>query len=214
MKTHAVAMIALGLADIISVTKATSGKIVVEQGNTTFTLIGNVDGRKKPYKIRFKEEGVKSGFKLDSEGLVKVVVVGSEKYKVVHNSEGDLVRVKNISSGSARYLKDQEMDTAEQAIQPATLGRRRRRRLYDCLDCYNMWDVMCNNGRESVCELASLGTDVLSETALGAGGTCATRSNSCATLSTATRPAKVSVNAHPPSRSPWNGLMPATLTCR
>lgn len=159
----AVAAIVLFIATVISVKEATADKIVVEEGTTTFAIFGYDDGRYKPYKIRFKKDSVVSKFKYNDEGLVKVVIVGSEKYKVVYDSNGNLVKVKVVSSGR-RYLLGEETGDIQQLIQRGTIGRR----LYDCGECYNTWDVVCSTGHESVCNLASLDTDRLSDAAVEA----------------------------------------------
>lgn len=154
------------IAGTFSATKTTSGKIVDEEGDVTLAVFCYHDGRAKPHKIKFKEDGVFSKLKFNVEGLVKIITVGSEKYKVVYDAEGTLVKVKVTFSGSTRYLEEEENNDAEQITPHGTLGGRRR--LYDCTDCYRTWDVVCGIGHNSECDLVSLDTDRLRNAALGA----------------------------------------------
>lgn len=157
-------MMTLVLAAIVSVAKATAGTIMVEEGDTTFIVSSYNDGRFRPYRIKYEDDGVISRYVFNEEGFVKVVVVGREVYKVIYDSDGILEKVINRSiSRGTRDLKEEEMDDTEQMAQGATL---RRRRLYDCVDCHDTWDVVCRNGHESVCDLEFLDTDRLTSTAL------------------------------------------------
>lgn len=91
--------------------------ITVEAGDTTFSVDRFDDGRSKPYRVTFTEEdGVKSIHRFSETGFVtNIVVGGSEKYKVLYDSNGDLSEVRLTASSSGRRdllaaVEGQEID--------------------------------------------------------------------------------------------------------
>lgn len=69
-------MASLGFGD------ATRETLSVTGGGITFTVVAYDDGRNKPYRLKFSQDGSRSLYTFDSDTIVTNLKVGTEKYKV------------------------------------------------------------------------------------------------------------------------------------
>lgn len=88
----------------VPTTEATREGITVEAGDTTFSVDRYDDGRNKPYRVTFTEEGHggKSVHKFNAAGFVTTILVGSERYRVLYDAKGDVSEVRLTPSSSGR----------------------------------------------------------------------------------------------------------------
>ena len=89
-------------------------------GGITFSIDRYDDGRDKPYRVLFTQDGVQSIYRFNTLGFVtNIAVDDSEKYRVVYNSDGDLSRVRLTSSRRRRrnlLAEGQAEDVDEQGL--------------------------------------------------------------------------------------------------
>ena len=145
------ALVGVFLAAMSTTTYAAKESMTVAQDGITFTVIRSDDGRSKPYIVKFAEDGVSSKYTFKSDGSVANIKVGTEKYKVLYKSNGNLKRVKRWDSG-VRMLQTEDMEDIEED------GMFEHRRLYACHDCEEAWDAVCDIGVPSVCSIVGYGS--------------------------------------------------------
>lgn len=84
-------MLSTGRASLLGVTllasvdtsNATRGTLSVTEGGITFTVVRFDDGRNRPYRVRFRQGGMRSLYTLDSASRVTNVKIGeAERYQV------------------------------------------------------------------------------------------------------------------------------------
>lgn len=159
--------------------EAASDTMTVGASGVSFSLERYDDGREAPYTVTFTEDSTQSTYTLSTAGFVTDIVVGSEEYEVLYESDGeDLSEVRLASSGGRRGLlaPDAEGHEQEEAGGGMLVGggdgqselgsstnqgrRRHRRRLYGCDDCVETWDAVCDDGIPSVCDLVDYGSPI------------------------------------------------------
>lgn len=176
----ALALLALLAADHMPAAEAARESMTVEAGGITFKVDRYDDGRSKPYKVTFTDDGVKSTYRFNAAGFVTNIVVGSEKYKVQYESNGDLSKVKRTSSGRRGLLVGAEgqNEEAEDGLLVGGDGlgllqvNDNHRRLYACDDCVEAWDAVCDDGVPSLCDLVDYGRPITSAAAASIATMC------------------------------------------
>lgn len=139
-----------------SVIDGANERLSVIEGGVKFKIDWYDDGRSKPYKAVFSDDGVRSIYKFNAEGRVMQIKVDSEKYKVLYKSNGDLRRVKLTSSRRRDLVEERgDQDAFDAGNEEASFVHRR---LYACDDCEETWDVMCDEAVSTVCELEGYGS--------------------------------------------------------
>lgn len=83
------------------------------------------NAQSKPYFVNFKDYGVRLKFTFKTDGSVKNIKVGTEKYRVVYRTNGDLRRVVRTDY---RARMPQTEDIKENTMFD-------HRHLYACHDC-------------------------------------------------------------------------------
>lgn len=137
-------------------------RLSVTEGGVKFKIDWYDDGRSKPYRAVFSDDGVRSTYQFNAEGRVAQIKVDSEKYKILYNSkmsyksDGDLRKVKLTSSGRRDLVEEGgDQDAFDAGNEEASFVHRH---LYACDDCEETWDVMCNEAVSTVCELVGYGS--------------------------------------------------------
>lgn len=157
--THTVSVMTSALAALMACcpfTLATKETMEVTQSGKTFTVDWYDDGRSNPYKVRFTKNSVSSVYTFDSSGRLKKLKAGSGKYKFNWESITSDVTVKSgaesmtLNAGSRMLGIDiQEKNVMHEVdAETTSLGHRR---LYECDDCEETWETLCDNGIYTVC---------------------------------------------------------------
>lgn len=147
---------------------ATKHSSEVTYEDVTFNIAYFDDGRKRPYRVRFKEDVVVHRFFFKRRNiLVKLIKSGTEKYRVFHRSRSP-IRVDRRDSGARMLLDDVEDEENEDEETPLGAWGPHQRRLYACEDCEATWQTLCETsalqgGVGSVCELVDFYDDPIAE---------------------------------------------------
>lgn len=56
--------------------------LAISEGGVTFTIVRYDDGRNKPYRLQFRQDGIRSLYMFNTAGFVTNVKVDAERYKV------------------------------------------------------------------------------------------------------------------------------------
>lgn len=168
------------LVDTFAV-QAARDRMTVEEGGVSFKVDRYDDGRSRPYRVIFTQDGVRSRYRFNTDGYVMNIKTGSETYKVLYRSDGDLKRVDLTSSG--RRTLDEEVREASAVVEQDNLFESdRRRRLYACGHCAEAWDAICNGGVLSVCALVGYGTPLSAVAEASIETMCGTFGEACLRL--------------------------------
>ena len=82
ISTGRVSLLGVMLANA-GVSSATRGTLSVTEGGITFTVVRYDDGRNRPYRLRFRQDGTRSLYTLDSATRVTNIKIGeAERYQV------------------------------------------------------------------------------------------------------------------------------------
>lgn len=186
---NATALLLLGLlAGPTSVARAGRDEIIVHEGGITFRVARYDDGRKKPYLLKFWASGVKtSKYRFKQDGRVGSIKAGTEKYSVWHKRNGSFKKVVRKDAGGRMLLGDENAEENQQIDQGGIdeggqAVQFEHRRLYACDDCDEAWDIVCNVGVPTICNLRdneTLGTKGDSSVAIA----CETFGIACSKLS-------------------------------
>ena len=157
-------------AEHLSTAEAARESMAVEADGIIFSVERYDDGRSKPYRVSFTEDGVESTYRFNTAGFVTNIVVGSEKYRVRYESNGDLSEVRRTPSGRRGLLVGVEgqNEVAGDGLlvggdgQGVKLVDETHRRLYACDDCVEAWDAVCDDGVPSLCDLVDYGHPIKS----------------------------------------------------
>lgn len=157
---------------VVSVSEAASERMTIEAGGISFNVDRYDDGRNKPYRVVFADNDAESTYKFNTDGFVTNIQVGAEKYKILYKSNGDLRRVRRTSSARRQLFEENESE----------LDLDSRRRLYDCDDCVEAWDAVCDEGVPSVCALVGYGAPLLSAAENSIATMCETFGGACSSF--------------------------------
>lgn len=172
MKTKDVRAVVGVVLVAVSVSEAARERMTVEAGGISFDVDRYDDGRNKPYRVVFTNNDAESTYKFNTDGFVTNIQVGAEKYKVLYESNGDLRRVRRTSSASRKLSEEDKSE----------LDLDSRRRLYDCDDCVEAWEAVCDEGVPSVCALVGYGTPLLSAAETSIATMCETFGSACSSF--------------------------------
>ena len=180
-------------------------RVRVSHEGTTFLVDRYYDGRDIPYHVTFTDP-FKSVYKFDAEGSVTDIKADGETYEVIYKSNGKLKKVKDTTTTDRRYLGAAEGgeiegggrggadaadgDTLREAQgqeqegpAPAERASDGHRRLYDCEDCEQTWDVLCDGGLTTVCNLEGYGSPLQPTAEMSIALFCDNFSSACAHFS-------------------------------
>lgn len=135
-----------------SVTEAARERIVVRNYGIRFKVDWWDDGRVLPYRVRFRKKGVASRYVFDAGGRLRLLYVDDAAYQftIIVQAGGEAVDVQALSSSSDRMLSTPNGADVDH----------HRRRLYDCSDCEETWDTICEVGLADVCYWVGKAEDV------------------------------------------------------
>ena len=153
-------------------THAAKETMTVTEDDITFTVGRFDDGRSKPYVINFDNDGDSSKYTFNTDGFVTNIKVGTERYRVVYRTNGDLRRVRRTDSG-ARLLETEGIEEVDED------GMFERRRLYACNDCEDAWDAVCDEGVPSVCSIVGYGSPLTDAATASMETLCESFGNAC-----------------------------------
>ena len=188
--TTALPLLGLLVANSMPTTTARSDTITVDSSGTTFSVKRYDDGRNEPYTVTFTKDSVQSTYTFNTAGFVTDIVVGSETYEVLYESNGDLTEVNLTSYRRKRSLQAKpgdELPSAGRTNLPVDLASGEqagdeklvvgdgggadgalkssyhpRLLTIACDDCIEAWDAVCDEGVPSVCELVDYGAPISS----------------------------------------------------
>lgn len=147
MRRPSIALAVVVLALSAGPGRAAIHKITVRNFGATFRVAWWDDGRIEPYRISSAEKGVYSTYTFDAFGGLVLITVDGEEFVI-----GEAAQTLD-GIGSAMPLSIQEElgngDTALDHHHPL---------LYDCSDCRQTWNTMCDIGLEAVCNLSDQNT--------------------------------------------------------
>ena len=153
-------------------------RTVSAQTGTIYETFGDVeyavdryDTADQPrFEVSFTDFDITSNYKFDVNGFVKTIKADSEKYTMTYRANGKLRRVRRRSS--RRQLEEQDaadmsmvgetMPFTKGVVDEMTPASAARRRLFECDECLQTWDVVCDNGVDTVCRLDDYGNPILS----------------------------------------------------
>eukprot|EP00904_Undaria_pinnatifida_P006370 jgi/Undpi1/2863/HiC_scaffold_14.g06240.m1 len=125
-----------------SVSEAERHRLIVRSNRTNYKIDWWDNGRADPYRIIFKKNGVKSVYKFLESGSLSTLTIGNTRY-TFSQSAGSL-EVQSSEDISSRML----LAPGDESANEVHSGHRR---LYDCPDCEETWDTLCDVGIEEVC---------------------------------------------------------------
>ena len=157
------ASLLLALIAGIAVTNATRERITVKNHGIKFKVDWWDDGRTDPYRVSFTKQDVSSEYFFDAAGRLKSLNVDDAVYQFTMAMEavGDTAGVQSLSAPADRMLHSMEDDPELNEME----FDHHRRRLYDCSDCEETWDTMCDIGLEDVCYWVGKATNLFTSDA-------------------------------------------------
>lgn len=191
MKSHATATTTaqagfaaavLLLAAAFPATQATPlwEKLQATEEDVSFNVGFRDGGYTKPYRMKFIEDGVRSVYKFTADGCVSNIKVGSERYEpIFDNSNGDVTGVVQTSTSGRRNLFEVAEDGEEDAEEEEVVSVLGRRRLYECDDCVDTWDAVCDEGVPCVCELLNFASELSDAAEKSMTTVCETFGSAC-----------------------------------
>lgn len=197
MKQQTVRSILLAATAVCSnhAVDGTKDTMSVTTGGITFNVDNFNDGRRKPYRIWFWENGLQNFFYYDSAGTMNMFTAGPEKYKVSYKN-GLLRTVKRTDSRSGRALNEERLkeefveeieDEKYELLETGDVVPQHRRLVFNCPGCTSTWNIVCDDsdvsfGLGSVCNLVDFGDPIAAAGASAVDTMCETFGGACATL--------------------------------
>ena len=141
-----------------------STTITVPFFDVDFVIEAYDAGDDTTYEVTFTDFGFESVYEFDHDGVVTAITAENERYKMIYKKKnGKLKKVKLVSSrrqlgdpreGTNNMDVDQTTPSGRHSVELAPAGSRR---LGECGDCTYMWDTLCDQGVETVCDLEGYG---------------------------------------------------------
>lgn len=155
---------------------AQTGTITVPFEGVDYVVDRYDDLGEPSFEVTFNDFDFTSVYEFDLNGFVKILSADNERYRFLYRSNGNLRRVRLLSS--RRQLGEEEeiegdvpdmvqVDETDPAVM-GVLGETtpapgfRRRLFEDCGACLQTWDTVCDNGVATVCNLQDYGSPILS----------------------------------------------------
>lgn len=149
---------------------AQTGTIYETYADVEYTVDRYDKGGSPTFEVSFTDNDITSNYKFNADGFVKTFKADSEKYTMTYKKNGKLKKLKRKSS--RRQLEEEDaiditlvdetapvkLSVAGETV-PAPVVRRR---LFECDECLQTWDVVCGNGVDTVCRLDGYGSPILS----------------------------------------------------
>ena len=158
LSNTAQALLLLALMGGIALTEAAKERITVKNHGIKFKVDWWDDGRTDPYRVSFTKKNVVSKYTFDAAGRLTLLYVDDDGYiftMAIQAGIGDMAEVQSMSAPPDRMLismpEDKEADEMKMD---------RGRRLYDCPDCEQTWDTICDIGLKDVCYWVGLEIDI------------------------------------------------------
>lgn len=193
---------------------AQTGTITQSSGDVVFMVHRYDDGDEPTFKVTF-DHGFASTYEFDLNGFVTVIYADNEKYRMRYRPNGKLKKVTSISSrrkleagsdAADRFHTYQTVPTAVGNAVETAPALDVRRRLLECDECLQMWNVVCGNGLDTVCALDGYGRPIQSAGEASIGVFCNDFGSICHAL-TADEVCKAECVVEPPACLP-----PLTIT--
>lgn len=150
------ASVLIALIAEIAVTEATRERITVKNHGVKFKVDWWDDGRAYPYRVWFTKNLVSSKYTFDAAGRLAQLYVDEAGYTF----STDTGEVQPVSD---RMLLSGQQETQADETEMEMEMEMEHRRLYDCPDCEQTWDTMCDIGLEDVCYWANEEVDLFND---------------------------------------------------
>eukprot|EP00904_Undaria_pinnatifida_P013074 jgi/Undpi1/8898/HiC_scaffold_25.g11360.m1 len=151
MKTSSVAQTAFLLALTAGTGNATRYLTTVKNFGVKFKMYWWDDGRDEPYRMSFTKRGIYSAYAFNALGELQSITVEGEEQTF---STSRKLRATPEKTGSRKLLAmDEDLEADEMEFEQDY----HRRRLYECSDCENTWDTLCDTGLADVCAVVAWG---------------------------------------------------------
>ena len=151
MKTSSVAQTAFLLALTAGTGNATRCLTTVKNFGVKFKMYWWDDGRDEPYRMSFTKRGIYSAYAFNALGELQSITVEGEEQTF---STSRKLRATPEKTGSRKLLAmDEDLEADEMEFEQDY----HRRRLYECSDCENTWDTLCDTGLADVCAVVAWG---------------------------------------------------------
>ena len=116
-------------------------RIRVRPFDRTFRVDFYPDDERRPYRVVFFDDGVRSKYRFNDEGLVRAVRVERDQYSVLYTSRNELKRVEERSRRRVLAVEEENEVKHRSVWHP-----NQRRRLHTCAECTATWTLMCGPG--------------------------------------------------------------------
>ena len=162
-------------------------------------------GSDTTYAVTFTDSGFESVYEFDHEGMVTAITAKKEEYSIIYRNNGNLKKVNLVAwrrqlgdaSEGANNMDlglDQTTLLGRGFVELAPAGSDTRgetkpfeknsspagsRRLDECDDCVYMWDTLCDQGVETVCNLDGYGKPFLPNAETSIEGFCSNFAGMC-----------------------------------
>lgn len=133
------------------VAEAARNRITIKSYKTNYRVDWYDDGRSNPYRITFWKFGLKSVYKFNEAGNLRALTAGDDKFTFDENVT------------SRKLIASQDGDAGDADAEEAHPSRRR---LYDCSDCEETWDTLCDVGLVDACYLDDNNPDYFTDDAV------------------------------------------------
>lgn len=148
------------------VAKAAVANMALKEDGISFRVGRYDDGRSKPYRVIYKEDGTRSRYIFNTAGFVTDILVDEEEYDVLYESNSDLESV-------TLTQREETGATGGTGNGPTNID------LDDCDDCMDVWDAVCDEGVPSVCELLDYGSPITTSGEASISTFCEIFGNAC-----------------------------------
>lgn len=122
-------------------------RIRVRPFDRTFRVDFYPEDDDRPYRVVFYDDGVKSKYRFNDDGLVRAIRVEDEDFSVIYTSRNELKRVEERDRRRMLAVEDENEEENEQPVQ--------HRRLHTCAECTATWVLMCGPGAPDIFPIQS-----------------------------------------------------------
>lgn len=157
----------LGLfASTVTLTLANFDQVSIRTDGVIFRVRRYTNQPTQPYRLVVKSSGT-STFFIELDGRLSTLNAGTEQYRVVYDTNGDILELRRTDSEGRMLLANYPHgDTSErrelsaEGVPAEAVSSDGHRRLdYACDDCEEAWDIVCSLALTYICELD--GNDIL-----------------------------------------------------
>lgn len=133
-------------------------------------FVDRFDGDDQPtFEVAFHNFDFTSTYVFDVNGFVTTIFADSQQYRMSYTND----KLSQIQMVALRRQLEEEQYAADRAAVVETAPASGvRRRLSKCDECHQTWDVVCDNGVDTVCDLKNFDKPFLSTGKVSVGGMC------------------------------------------